>query len=286
MDSTGTAVIDTSVEPVAKPIAKPATAPSTILGAATAEPAPMVGEGFALNDGWINTVAQQAGVEPESLKTLSKFKDVASLAKSYAELDKMRGKKGVQVPTEASSLEEREAFYQALGRPDTPDGYTYEGEKTELYTSMAEIAHKNGIPDTAWKELVTAFDGSMESMVQGKVKTTEEATVELKREWGFMFNKNIEKAQSAMEYVAKATGIDSSDIIKKYGNDTAIVKMLSFFGDKLMEDGTVAPAGDSAIALEEKIKEIRASDAYRRGDKSAQDQLYAMMKKKLERETG
>jgi hypothetical protein len=59
------------------------------------------------------------------LVTNKGWKTPNDAVKSYSELEKSMGGR-VKIPTDESSAEERNAFYQKTGRPDNPDGYTPE----------------------------------------------------------------------------------------------------------------------------------------------------------------
>ena len=56
-------------------------------------------------------------------KILGKFDNVDSLARSYQELQSRMGN-SVRIPNNESSSEETAAFYQKMGMPESPDGYT------------------------------------------------------------------------------------------------------------------------------------------------------------------
>lgn len=56
--------------------------------------------------------------------SIQKFKDPASLAKSYVELQKMVGKDKVVLPTSKSTPAEWEAFYEKIGRPKDINEYS------------------------------------------------------------------------------------------------------------------------------------------------------------------
>src|SRR6185437_3686507 len=81
--------------------------------------------------------------------TLTKFKDLPSLAKSYAELEKSYGS-SLRMPAPDAPQEERDAFYSKLGRPESPDKYEIKfGEGVavddKLLGSFREAAHKLGL---------------------------------------------------------------------------------------------------------------------------------------------
>jgi len=64
----------------------------------------------------------------DEMKTaLEKFPDVEKLATGYIDLEKdtsrLRNAKGLVVPGEGATDEEKNTFYNSLGRPETVDGY-------------------------------------------------------------------------------------------------------------------------------------------------------------------
>ena len=69
----------------------------------------------------------QAGLS-EDMKghpTIQKFQDVASLAQSYLEAQKLIGADKIVKPGKDATPEQMAEFYNALGRPENVDGYGF-----------------------------------------------------------------------------------------------------------------------------------------------------------------
>jgi len=147
----------------------------------------------------------------DALPSLSKFKDVGSLAKSYLEAEKMISRKGVIVPTERSTPDEWNNYYKALGRPDSIDGYelkkpdslpegmTYNEERTKQF---AELAHKIGLSKTAVQEIAKWWDEGQRAEFEKLGKDANDyltkSTAEMKKEWGKDYDANLKKADSVI----------------------------------------------------------------------------------------
>jgi len=150
-------------------------------------------------------------------KTLEKFKDIPGLAKTYIELEKdasrLRNAKGVIVPGEKSKPEEWDAYYKALGRPDTPDGYeltapelpegmTYDEARTKAF---AAIAHKEGMTAKQLKALHSAFNDMAKAEFEAQTKAVtefrEKSTAALKTKWGKDYDANLAQADAGIDRI-------------------------------------------------------------------------------------
>lgn len=105
--------------------------------------------------------------ELRSKSTFSKFKDEASLAQAYDNLQSLMGKRISEVPKEELvkhfSPEQIADFYKSQGAPETPDNYQVEGlpdyltnrpgVKAALQDAKV-MAHKHGISSELFNEFV------------------------------------------------------------------------------------------------------------------------------------
>jgi len=154
--------------------------------------------------GWI------AGL-PADLKsneTFTKFPTVGDFAKSHLELStkaaELEKKIGNSVPklAENASDAERNAFYDALGRPKDAKEYEFDGEDknaSEWTSQWKQEFHSLGLTKEQGKLLSQKFNGAMQKLVdahntaiQNEYKTAETA---LKSEWGDKFDTNVELAK-------------------------------------------------------------------------------------------
>lgn len=126
--------------------------------------------------------------------------DVSALAKSARESEKLLGGM-VKLPGKDATPEEREAFFNKLGRPEKQDGYQftapkempeglpYDGEKAK---SFKDMSHKLGLTqaqatalhDFYIGEQVGAFKGMGEASAAALTAKAASATEVLVKEWG------------------------------------------------------------------------------------------------------
>ena len=201
---------------------------------------------------------------PEDLRdneTLSKFKDVGSLSNSYLELQKMVGSRD-KIPTEESSEEEVNSFYNKLGRPETPDSYdikvpdqggTALPYDDKLYSEFLTSAHKSGLTNRQAQDAIDFYAkmneesdiNSTASMQQSKVN----AETALKKEWGTKdYDKNLAISRRAFNRFA-------DDDLKKFveetgvSNNVAMVRFLHKIG-KSFSDPDMGGSGKHSGSID------------------------------------
>jgi len=86
---------------------------------------------------WKNIIPEDLRAE----RVYDKFNDLSGAMKQLGVLDKLAGKKGVVPPTDKSTPSEIEAFYTAIGRPQSPDGYKW----TKPQDISDEDIHPEGV---------------------------------------------------------------------------------------------------------------------------------------------
>jgi len=205
---------------------------------------------------------------PEDLReneTLNKFKDVGSLGSSYLELQKMVGSRD-KIPTEESTEEEVNSFYNKLGRPESPDAYDIKvpdeggtGMKYDqkLYADFLQTAHQSGLTNKQAQDAIDFYakmneESSINSeaqMQQAKV----DAETALKKEWGVKeYDRNLAISRRAFNRFA-------DDDLKKFvqesgvSNNVSLIRFLhkigkSFSDPKLEGSGKTAGSIDSDSA--------------------------------------
>jgi hypothetical protein len=196
---------------------------------------------------------------PEDLKgnaSLSKFSDVANLAKAYVHAESSIGKKGVIVPGEKSTDEDWENFYNQIGRPEK-DKYSFDLPKDkklndETIGKFKEVAFKSGILPKQAKALVDWFSEHEENTLKNVATERENAHKlgidNLKKEWGQGYDKEIGSARVFMKEVG-------GDEFKQYlestglGNDPVMIKFLAKAGKLLGEDKIRGEAGDNRMGM-------------------------------------
>lgn len=198
---------------------------------------------------------------PEDIKndpSLSSFKDVEGLAKSYVHSQKMIGAEKMPTPREDWSESDWEAFYSKTGRPDTADAYS---------SPEVELPEGMGIPDEKMSAFKNKFyelglsnkqaEGLMEyylndmvsehnSMEESRSKNLENATLTLKEEFGRDFDLNIELARGAVRKFGDDNLISFLEE-SGLGNEPSLIKAFANIGRAVSEDD--ARGGVSTMEL-------------------------------------
>ena len=186
---------------------------------------------------------------PEEIRNdanIRKYKDVGELAKAHVDAVKLIGRKGVIVPNENSSPEEKDKFYEAIGRPKSAAEYRLTPLQNlhpkltitpESQQAFKEAAHKIGLSNSQLDALNTWY---MENLSQALIRQEEtqkgaydEAITKLRNEWGSEYANNINLAQ---RLVKKFGGDDALKAFGDLGNNVGVLRFLANIGKKMSED--------------------------------------------------
>ncbi len=191
----------------------------------------------ASGDNWRNGVPENIRNEP----CLSRFKDVAALAKSYVAAQKLIGAERIAVP-KGEDEASWEQLYDRLGRPATPEEYKLNGEttvKVDPYTEMwfRNTAHQIGLSEKQAVRLKSAWEEMVQARGQVQAISQEEAQKlldhEMRQEWGSVFE---QKHRAAMRAVHRfADGEVVSHLEALMGSKSAL-KFFSAVGEAISED--------------------------------------------------
>ena len=197
------------------------------------------------------------------------FKEPTDALNSYRNLEKLMGadKAGrtVTLPAKWDDPKEVQPFYEKLGVPKDPSGYTMpkEGVDADMAKWAQSTFHEAGLtPRQAelvigkWQEMVGGKTASMQEAYQARVAQESEA---LKSEWGAAYNDKLAQAKSA----AKAFGVDAATV-DKLENALGFGGLMKFFaeiGARVGEDKMVTGQGlrsfDGAMTPDQAKVEIQ-----------------------------
>ncbi len=183
----------------------------------------------------------------QSDPNIQKYKSLDQYVKGNRELVKMIGKDKLVAPTDKSSQEEIDAFYNKLGRPEEATAYsTPTEESVPEAIRMADgavdtfklKAHELGLTQAQYEGL---FEMQMEinkdryeaelSKAEDLGKTTETA---LRKEYGATYDAKVETAQNVInKYFGKEKMHPAFSVL---ANDKGFVKAMSAIGEGLGED--------------------------------------------------
>lgn len=228
------------------------------------------GAGTAAGTGTTTVTTSWRDTLPDDIKadpTLAKFSDVANLSKSYLELQRKIGEKGIIKPRENASPEEIRAFREQMGIP-TGDKYTIEIKDVKFPQESLDFARtagdKLGIEPKVMADLMKDFNTFEQGQLTAQAKAKEAATKTqidgLRKEWGDGFDTNIQKAH----FVAKELGgQEFIDHLNKtgLGNDVMMIKLLTktaaLMGEDKLREGNVGSGRPTNDELAIKIKQVQ-----------------------------
>lgn len=196
---------------------------------------------------------------------LDKYQSPDDFAKGMAGLSKKVGEKGLTLPGDEATPEERGEFFNKLGRPETADAYSWEpGEGFEVdadvYASRTETLHEAGLSDGQHKVVMDLYKeeiGRMnESFQETQAKIATESEASLKDDWGEDYDGNIKAAREVAEKYGIIDSLKDSGMINQVG----IIKMLHEVAVSTSE-GTVDGSQKFSSAKEE-LESIKKNPAY------------------------
>ena len=206
------------------------------------------GQATAQPDSWHSTYSQDFNtlLDKKGLSGLGQQEATESLAKSYTNLESMRNVKDENLFNLSSDMsdESRELAYNALGRPESADKYSYEtldSDSPELVDAMKSASHTLGLTDKQMAGLMPQLNETIVSMVEAgnaEVQSQNNAALsELQKEWGGAWEANKNMATRAAEYFG--INEDMQAAIVSSGNSAGMLKALNHMGG-LMAEGAMA----------------------------------------------
>lgn len=215
---------------------------------------------------WLDTLPDDIKKDP----SLATFKEPAALAKSWINAQKMIGANKVVIPDDKASDEERAAFYNKLGRPESPEKYELkppEGYKLDDATSkqMKETAHKLGLTPSQLNGLV-AFDherikAASESKDANEMNEIRAEIFDYQKQLGGeeKYKAKVDEARFALNELATPS-------LKKFLEETKLGSrpdMIEFFSslkgmmdDGKIRDGTGVGFGADPVSIQEEINQL------------------------------
>ncbi len=191
------------------------------------------------------------GIEEANRDGVKDFDSVDALAKGYGDMFKMMGSR-IKMPTSESTPDEKSAFYQKLGRPDTAAGYTKpelaDGESfdEEFLGEMAAVAHAEGVSDKQFRSFIDKYMGyqarTAEQRVAAENAEADTTQKQLHEEWAGDYDKNLEISKRALRELVPADIKDEFVELlktKNLDNNLLFIKGFHAIGSKMMDDTLV-----------------------------------------------
>lgn len=200
----------------------------------------IVGKDGALSENWRNSLPENIRGE----KSLDSIKHFSTLAQSYVHAQKSIGSNKVAIPSEHATPEEKSAFYNAIGRPESPEKYDIstptdipEGLvfNDESVNEFKQFAFEHGLSNEQASKAVE-FQGKMlakqyqEAQAQAEAEYSD-TEAKLKAEFGGEYNNVISQANKALSTFGVGKTLEESGLLNNYD----VIKMFSKIGASLSE---------------------------------------------------
>lgn len=173
-------------------------------------PAPVMTEDGAFNPGWFTRFEE---LQPHAA-TLSKFQRPEALAKSYANLEKLRG-----YPDAADSAR-MAAFRTAVGLPEKAEDFVMERPadtpdeiwNEELVRQLSGVAYEYGVPPKALSALVERYTAEgrrfVERCQQENAAAIQQADSTLQQNWGTDYESNMNTIAAFLHTMGERAGVN------------------------------------------------------------------------------
>lgn len=214
---------------------------------------------------------------PEDLrgeKSLEVIKTLPDLVKRTVNAERLVGRSKIPIPTEKSNPEEWAAYWDAGGRPKTPDDYKFDvpEDLKELFpderlAAMRKLAYAGGASQKLFQTYMQAEVEQSLSLLKAQDELEEqqkrEAEETLRKEFGGAYD---ERLQVAKRLVAEALPGEENRMafLEKYGNDPTFIRFASVVGARLVEHKALIAdlTKDTPREALAKVDELRATPGY------------------------
>jgi hypothetical protein len=249
---------------------------------------PHTGKGGEAGASW------RDAVPADYRKVADKFLTPGDVVRSYAELERKLGG-AIVPPGEGASPEERERFFERLGRPKRAEDYQVkvpdsvaealrpDAAATARQQRFLAAAHKAGLSQTQAQAAIDWYYGEAASLhgehARVQTESVGESDAALRREWGRDYDRNLEYGKRAM---AQFGDTDAVDQMETALGTAPVLRMMARIGRALGEASTMtAPLGEArTTSLKDELNSLFKSKDYWSNDKTQRrvreihDELY------------
>lgn len=197
------------------------------------------------------------------------FKDPSALAKSWVNAQKMIGAEKVVIPGKDATDEDWAAFYNKIGRPESPDKYEVKGQDGKdliADKNFKELAYKTGLTVKQVENLVKYDQERMTQMQQAyeaqHTNALRDSLQAYQQQLGGeeKFKATVDKARTAVNALAdngfkeflRQSGVGSRPEAIAF-----FAKLADMMGDGQIRDGTGVPfTNEDPAVIQREIDEI------------------------------
>ena len=215
---------------------------------------------------WKDSISEEYRADPN----IEKFTEIDALAKSYINATKMIGQDKIVIPTKNSGQEAWDEAYAKLGRPESPEKYTFDVKSDVVnmdegaIKSFAEQSHKLGLNNKQAEGILDFYKNNMEGTAQQAKIDTEtaqsQAEQELRQEWGRDFEGKVKQAGALAKANINPEVLDMTlSNGTRLGDHPEIIKGFAKIAGMMSEDkilGTESENVDTSKDIESEISAL------------------------------
>jgi hypothetical protein len=190
-----------------------------------------------------------ATITPKEDPNFNKYKTADEFYKGYRNLIETVGKKGVIVPDDKSKPEDVEKFYNAIGRPEKPEGYKISPIENvhpsieitpESIAGYQMLAHKYGLTqkqaDGLNRDYLSVMSKAAEENERLEKEAVANAQEKLQKEWGSKFEAKRDAIANAIINAGGQEALDAMGGVNGYGNNPVVLRALGNLVAMIGED--------------------------------------------------
>lgn len=194
---------------------------------------------------WIDVLPEEAQKDPN----ITKYKTPEDFYKGYKSQTELLGRKGVIVPKDDAAPEEKEKFYNALGRPDKPEGYKFTAVENvhaaiknpaEITQGLAMEFHKQGLnnaqADYFNKQFIDLLNQSAILQEKKQTEAMQATETTLRKDWGADYDKNKAQVGKVVAGILTPEELQKVGGAEGLGNNPVINKLIYKLASQLSED--------------------------------------------------
>ena len=214
---------------------------------------------------WKDSISEDFRNDP----SIEKFTEIDALAKSYINATKMIGQDKIVIPTKNSGQEAWDEAYTKLGRPESPEKYTFDVKSDVVnmdesaIKSFAEQSHKLGLNNKQAEGILDFYKNNMEGTAQQAKIDTEtaqsQAEQELRQEWGRDFEGKVKQAGALAKANINPEVLDMTlSNGTRLGDHPEIIKGFAKIAGMMSEDKIVSTESENVNTVADIETEISA----------------------------
>ena len=214
-------------------------------------------------------VLASAGLVPGDRLAVQVEKTPEALAKSYAELERLRHYPGVE------NEEQMARFRRMAGLPESEEDYRLERPESTpesewnagLAERMARTAYRYGVPPEAMNALqetmAQAYEEAREQMADSRMEMETQAEQSLQQEWGANYERNMGRATAALQRLASETGVDADALLDNpgLGSNPDVIRLL-YQASRLLDEAPLHHSGAATPSPAEEAMRMESDPSH------------------------